>query len=227
MHELSLCASITDIVRDHAAGRPVRRVRVRVGHLRQVVPDTLAHCWDLVVDGTDLDGTALEVEEVPLATRLRRLRHPHRPGPAGDAVRVLWRPAGRGGGGGRVPGDVPRRGGGLRWAGSTGTPTARRTTTTGMTTTTNDHGSDGADHGEQHRDVGDHSGYGTGALRVEVLEHILGENDRTAAANRRDFDAAGVAVVNLMSSPGRGKDHRAGAHAGTAGRTAAHRSGGG
>ncbi len=67
MHELSLCASITDIVRDHAAGRPVRRVRVRVGHLRQVVPDTLAHCWDLVVDGTDLDGTALEVEEVPLA----------------------------------------------------------------------------------------------------------------------------------------------------------------
>ncbi len=68
-----------------------------------------------------------------------------------------------------------------------------------------DHGSDGADHGEQHRDVGDHSGYGTGALRVEVLEHILGENDRTAAANRRDFDAAGVAVVNLMSSPGAGK----------------------
>jgi hydrogenase nickel incorporation protein HypB len=40
---------------------------------------------------------------------------------------------------------------------------------------------------------------------VEVLEAIFGENDRLAAANRADFDAAGVRVVNLMSSPGAGK----------------------
>jgi hydrogenase nickel incorporation protein HypB len=53
--------------------------------------------------------------------------------------------------------------------------------------------------------VGDHSGYETGALRVEVLERILGENDRTADANRADFARAGVRVVNLMSSPGAGK----------------------
>src|ERR1039458_1385363 len=54
-------------------------------------------------------------------------------------------------------------------------------------------------------DVGDHSGYDSGPLRVQVLEHILGENDRTAAANAEDFATAGVAVVNLMSSPGAGK----------------------
>lgn len=54
--------------------------------------------------------------------------------------------------------------------------------------------------------MGDHSGYAiTGGVRVEVLERILGENDRTAEANRRDFRAAGVRVVNLMSSPGAGK----------------------
>jgi hydrogenase nickel incorporation protein HypB len=53
--------------------------------------------------------------------------------------------------------------------------------------------------------VGDHSGYATGSLRVDVLERILGENDRTADANRADFAAAGVRVVNLMSSPGAGK----------------------
>ena len=53
--------------------------------------------------------------------------------------------------------------------------------------------------------VGDHSGYETGALRVDVLERILGENDRTADANRADFASAGVRVVNLMSSPGAGK----------------------
>lgn len=57
-------------------------------------------------------------------------------------------------------------------------------------------------HGHAH---GDHSGYRTGTERVEVLERIFGENDQTAAANRADFDAAGVTVVNLMSSPGAGK----------------------
>jgi len=55
------------------------------------------------------------------------------------------------------------------------------------------------------RVIGDHSGYGSGPVRDEVLEQILAENDRVAAANRGDFDAAGVAVVNLMSSPGAGK----------------------
>jgi hydrogenase nickel incorporation protein HypB len=62
------------------------------------------------------------------------------------------------------------------------------------------------DHGDDTgRDVGDHSGYESGDLRVNVLERILGENDRTADANRNDFGAAGVAVVNVMSSPGAGK----------------------
>ena len=57
-----------------------------------------------------------------------------------------------------------------------------------------------------HRDVGDHSGYAaTGTVRVEVLERILSENDRVAAANRQAFTSAGVISVNLMSSPGAGK----------------------
>ncbi|MDP9075244.1 MAG: hydrogenase nickel incorporation protein HypB, partial [Actinomycetota bacterium] len=68
---------------------------------------------------------------------------------------------------------------------------------------THDH--DG-DHGTDGRDVGDHSGYvDTGSSRVSVLEDILSENDRVAEANRRDFAAAGVRTINLMSSPGAGK----------------------
>ena len=61
------------------------------------------------------------------------------------------------------------------------------------------------EHPHDHSDHGDMSGYETGAERVVVLEAIFGENDRVAAANRADFDAAGVRVVNLMSSPGAGK----------------------
>jgi hydrogenase nickel incorporation protein HypB len=62
------------------------------------------------------------------------------------------------------------------------------------------------EHPDDHEhDTGDHSGYATGGDRVEVLERIFDENDRTAAANRADFHAAGTRVVNLMSSPGAGK----------------------
>ena len=51
------------------------------------------------------------------------------------------------------------------------------------------------DHDQEHAEqtghgFGDHSGYATGGVRIEVLEHIFGENDRTAAANRADFAAA-------------------------------------
>ncbi len=41
--------------------------------------------------------------------------------------------------------------------------------------------------------------------RVRVVEGALDANDTIAAANRADFDRAGVAVVNLMSAPGAGK----------------------
>jgi hydrogenase nickel incorporation protein HypB len=40
---------------------------------------------------------------------------------------------------------------------------------------------------------------------VSVVEGVLDANDTIAAANRADFDAASVSVVNLMSSPGAGK----------------------
>jgi hydrogenase nickel incorporation protein HypB len=40
---------------------------------------------------------------------------------------------------------------------------------------------------------------------VDVLTTLLANNDATAAANRSHFDAHGVLVINVMSSPGAGK----------------------
>ena len=65
MHELSICTAIAKIAHQAAAGRPVERVRVDIGHLRQVVPDTLRHSWDMVVFGTPVEGFPLEVRAVP------------------------------------------------------------------------------------------------------------------------------------------------------------------
>ncbi len=93
-----------------------------------------------------------------------------------------------------MPGEVrsiagPRPRGGVRtWADSTGTRTGPSTTTTTL----------------EHA-FGDHSAYDTGTERIQVLERIFGENDRTAAQNRHDFERHGIVAINLMSSPGAGK----------------------
>jgi hydrogenase nickel incorporation protein HypA/HybF len=65
LHELSLCQAIIDTVDGHAKGRNVQRVTVRIGHLRQVVPDSLLFSWEILVDGTPLAGCALEIDHVP------------------------------------------------------------------------------------------------------------------------------------------------------------------
>jgi hydrogenase nickel incorporation protein HypB len=44
-----------------------------------------------------------------------------------------------------------------------------------------------------------------GTTAVEVLDHLLAANDRTARHNRAHFDEHGVLAVNLMSAPGSGK----------------------
>ena len=41
--------------------------------------------------------------------------------------------------------------------------------------------------------------------KVTVVEEALDANNTIAAANRADFDRAGVTVVNMMSAPGAGK----------------------
>jgi hydrogenase nickel incorporation protein HypA/HybF len=65
MHELSLCEAIADSVARHASGRPARRASVRVGYLRQVVPESMLFCWGILTEGTDLDGCELDIEHVP------------------------------------------------------------------------------------------------------------------------------------------------------------------
>jgi hydrogenase nickel incorporation protein HypA/HybF len=69
VHELSIAASIADIAVRHARGRPVSRVEVRVGHLRQVGPSALEFAFELVAQGTPLEGAELVLEEVAATVR--------------------------------------------------------------------------------------------------------------------------------------------------------------
>lgn len=71
MHELSLCEAIAGVVKAHAAGRHVDVVRVRVGALRQVVPESLSFCWTLVRDAEDMPDAELELECIGAEVRCR------------------------------------------------------------------------------------------------------------------------------------------------------------
>ena len=71
MHELSLCQAIAGVVQTHAAGRRVDVVRVQVGALRQVVPESLSFCWTLVRDQADMPGAELELEFVTAEVECR------------------------------------------------------------------------------------------------------------------------------------------------------------
>lgn len=69
MHELAIAESIVHLALDHAAGRRVTGVGVRVGALRQVVPESLSFSFELVVMGTPAEGATLEIEGVEAVGR--------------------------------------------------------------------------------------------------------------------------------------------------------------
>jgi len=62
MHELSVAEAILGIAERHARGRPLTRVEVAIGHLRQVVPSALEFAFELLAPGVEL-----EIVEVPAA----------------------------------------------------------------------------------------------------------------------------------------------------------------
>ena len=75
VHELSLSSAIVNTVVKHAAGRRVTVVSLRVGALRQVVPDTLEFYFEFVARGTVCEGARLEQELIPARLRCRDCAH--------------------------------------------------------------------------------------------------------------------------------------------------------
>jgi hydrogenase nickel incorporation protein HypA/HybF len=64
VHELAISSAVLESVLRHAAGRRVTAVALRVGHLRQVVPDSLDFYWGIVTRDSVCEGSRLEQEVV-------------------------------------------------------------------------------------------------------------------------------------------------------------------
>jgi hydrogenase nickel incorporation protein HypA/HybF len=69
VHELSLSGAVLNTVVKHAGERRVSLVSLRIGRLRQVVPDTLEFYFEFVARGTICEGARLEQEIVAASLR--------------------------------------------------------------------------------------------------------------------------------------------------------------
>ena len=65
MHELSVATAIVDVCAQRAAGARILRVRVEVGRLVAVLPDSLRFCFEVCAQGTPVEGAELEIIETP------------------------------------------------------------------------------------------------------------------------------------------------------------------
>lgn len=65
MHEVALSHQLAAVVSRAAAGRSVVGVRLEVGALRQVVPDTLQWAWQFVAPTRGINPVELTILRVP------------------------------------------------------------------------------------------------------------------------------------------------------------------
>ena len=69
VHEVALSTQLARLVSKAAEGRRVFTVRLEIGALRQVVPETLVYAWGFVTKNTQLEGAELDVTWVPVRLR--------------------------------------------------------------------------------------------------------------------------------------------------------------
>lgn len=65
VHEVALSMQLAKVVAGAAKGRAVHTVHLRIGALRQVVPDTLSYAWSFVRRNVGLGEAELDIEWVP------------------------------------------------------------------------------------------------------------------------------------------------------------------
>jgi hydrogenase nickel incorporation protein HypA/HybF len=74
MHEMAIAQGVLDIALDNAAqhdAKKIIRIKLLVGEMTQVEPDSLRFCFEALAEGTLAAGAELEIAAVPLVGRCR------------------------------------------------------------------------------------------------------------------------------------------------------------
>ena len=69
MHELSIAQSILDIVNQHLPegnSNEVKSVKVRIGKLSNVLPDSLSFCFEAITKDSEFEKTKLIIDIIPI-----------------------------------------------------------------------------------------------------------------------------------------------------------------
>ena len=72
MHELSIAQEIFGIVYHYVPApkeNSVKSVRVRIGKLSNILPDSLTFCFEAITNNTPLKGAKLEIIHVPVSIK--------------------------------------------------------------------------------------------------------------------------------------------------------------
>jgi len=74
MHEMSIAQGLLDILKEemrkHQANR-LRSVRLHIGQISAIVPESLSFCFEVMTAGTEMEGARLDMEIIPLTGRCR------------------------------------------------------------------------------------------------------------------------------------------------------------
>ncbi len=69
MHEMSIAQNLLEIIQQYVPnndGARVKVIRLRIGELGGVVPESLRFCFSAASEGTAAQGAELQIESVPL-----------------------------------------------------------------------------------------------------------------------------------------------------------------
>jgi len=75
MHEMSIAQSLIGIIEEEMAkhgARTLRSVRLNIGQMTAVVPEALSFCFQVITEGTALEGARLDMDIIPLKGYCRK-----------------------------------------------------------------------------------------------------------------------------------------------------------
>jgi hydrogenase nickel incorporation protein HypA/HybF len=75
MHELSIAQNIVEIVQQHVPNHgeaKIKTVKLRIGELAGVIPDSLEFCFGAITAETSMQDVILEIERVPFVLECKK-----------------------------------------------------------------------------------------------------------------------------------------------------------
>ena len=69
MHEMSIAQSLIEVIREEMIRHDVKAlksVRLNVGQMSAIVPESLSFCFEVITSGTELEGARLIMDVIPL-----------------------------------------------------------------------------------------------------------------------------------------------------------------